>query len=60
MLCLFSYDICIRGEEGYCCTQFMPCADTNSYTLDAAEDDAIAESGTVCTNDYIDIEGKNS
>ena len=57
--CIFSYDICIRGEEGYCCVEYMPCADANSYTLDTLAIAAMSKVGTDCTADYIEIPGKS-
>ena len=28
------YSVCIRQEEGFCCVQYLPCTDLNSFTLD--------------------------
>jgi len=52
-----NYDICIRQEDGYCCVQYSPCADPNSYTLDELAIAAEAEVGTLCSLDYIEIDG---
>eukprot|EP00095_Tigriopus_kingsejongensis_P002419 maker-scaffold1151_size58901-snap-gene-0.10 protein:Tk02419 transcript:maker-scaffold1151_size58901-snap-gene-0.10-mRNA-1 annotation:"hypothetical protein X777_11146" len=56
------YGICIRQEEGMCCIEYTPCADTNSYSFDAIKmdpADKIAIQDTDCaTLDYIGIEGK--
>eukprot|EP00095_Tigriopus_kingsejongensis_P000866 maker-scaffold1675_size31566-snap-gene-0.5 protein:Tk00866 transcript:maker-scaffold1675_size31566-snap-gene-0.5-mRNA-1 annotation:"hypothetical protein SINV_00302" len=55
------YAICIRQEEGMCCIEYTPCADTNSYSFNAI--DAISTSQTsildtdCATFDYIGIEG---
>eukprot|EP00095_Tigriopus_kingsejongensis_P012505 snap_masked-scaffold221_size251850-processed-gene-1.8 protein:Tk12505 transcript:snap_masked-scaffold221_size251850-processed-gene-1.8-mRNA-1 annotation:"hypothetical protein SINV_00302" len=55
------YAICIRQEEGMCCIEYTPCADTNSYSFNAIEadpDDGTAKQDTDCaTFDYIGIEG---
>ena len=54
----YSYGICIRQEEGYCCIQYSPCADANSYTLDASQaagDGAMQD--TLCTADWVGIAG---
>ena len=52
------YDVCIRSEDGYCCVQYAPCAgEANSYSLDQLAAAINAEVGTLCTNDYIEIEG---
>ena len=53
-----NYDICIRQEDGYCCVQYSPCADPNSYTLDELAIAAEAEVGTLCSLDYIEIDGR--
>ena len=55
-----NYDICIRQEDGYCCVQYSPCADPNSYTLDEATAAINAEVGTLCSLDYIEIDGRYS
>ena len=52
-----NYDICIRQEAGYCCVQYSPCSDPNSYTLDEATAAIAAEVGTLCSLDYIEIDG---
>eukprot|EP00095_Tigriopus_kingsejongensis_P000680 snap_masked-scaffold340_size202118-processed-gene-1.11 protein:Tk00680 transcript:snap_masked-scaffold340_size202118-processed-gene-1.11-mRNA-1 annotation:"hypothetical protein POPTR_0728s00200g" len=57
------YGICIRQEEGMCCIEYTPCADTNSYSFNAI--DAISTSQTSILNtacaafDYIGIEEGN-
>jgi len=52
-----NYDICIRGEEGYCCVRYKPCSDANSYTLDALDTAVMSMSGSLCNNDYLAISG---
>ena len=50
------YTVCIRQEEGYCCIQFMPCADeTNGFALDGGNTGGAGEA--TCTLDYIAIPG---
>lgn len=58
----FSYSVCIRQEKGYCCVQYMPCADDNSFSLDT--EGMMAEMGKAltdssCTRDFIAISGSN-
>ena len=59
------YSICIRQEEGFCCIQYFPCNDANSFTLDngmgttkAAVAAPKAGHDSICTLDYIAIPGK--
>jgi len=56
------YSVCIRQEEGFCCVQYFPCADANSFTLDTGKKTttgtlAVPKSGrdSVCSLDYIAI-----
>lgn len=54
------YNICIRQEEGYCCIRYTPCADpVPSFALDLGMGGAptMAKVDTLCTSDYIRIEG---
>ena len=55
----FSYSICVRQEEDYCCIQYSLCSDTNSWSLDNAID-AMAETDTECDKDYVGIDGVSS
>ena len=62
MLIVFSYAICIRQEEGYCCIQYQVCNDANSMTLGtrtgvAGANNGIADTDTLCTRDYLRIDG---
>ena len=57
------YSICIRQEEGYCCVQYMVCADANSMSLDgnvgANNINNLPFTGTDCVQDYLEIEGSS-
>ncbi len=53
-----SYSVCIRQELGFCCVQFVPCADVaNPFTLDTMGQFMAAATDTVCTVDFIGIAG---
>ena len=52
----YSYNICIRQEEGYCCIRYTLCGDDRSWSLDN-KDAAKSEVGTQCSFDYLDISG---
>ena len=58
---LFSYSICIRAEEGFCCIEYQLCNDANSMSLGTetlAVGDTIAyNSATDCLTDYLGIHG---
>lgn len=56
------YSICIRQEEGFCCTQYSLCSDESSFTLDDVNNAAGAEAehGTYCDEDYVTIEGSSN
>ena len=54
----FSYAICIRQEDGYCCNQYIPCGNdpATSWQLDNdAGTTTILDSG--CTLDYLGVDG---
>jgi len=51
------YSICIRQEAGMCCTEYSVCSDTNSMTLGMQA--ATAVQGSLCTLDYVEIEGSS-
>lgn len=52
------YRTCIRQEQGYCCVQYFPCSDTNSFTIDHTKtDQCLAE--TSCTGDFITIDSSS-
>lgn len=50
------YGVCIRQEEGYCCIQYTPCSDSNSYSLDSLHA-TMAKQDDLCTMDYVGIAG---
>ncbi len=56
------YSICIRAESGYCCVEYTPCTDDNSWSIDK-NDAALANqasiTGTECTEDFVGISGKH-
>ncbi len=54
----FSYQVCVRMESGYCCVEYQPCSDPNSYTIDAkgAIDNA-ANTDSTCDTDWLAIAG---
>ena len=63
------YSICIRQEEGMCCTQYSLCdytataaaINTDSWSLDSDAATAISvETGTLCAADFIQIDGAQS
>ena len=53
----YSYGVCIRQEEGYCCVQYTPCSDSNSYSLDSSQA-TMAKQDDMCITDYVGIAGK--
>ena len=58
---LSSYSICIRQEDGYCCVQYTPCADANSFSIDTMGMATMAAAtDTACSLDYVGILGKRS
>ncbi|XP_059084415.1 uncharacterized protein LOC131881546, partial [Tigriopus californicus] len=50
------YSICIRQEAGMCCVEYLPCADTSSYSLEGIPDD-VNKQDSQCSKDYVGIEG---
>ena len=52
------YTVCIRRLHGFCCVQYQVC-ETGGFSLDGNSAIAnTADTGIVCTTDYIDIQGK--
>ena len=51
----YSYNICVRKEDGYCCIQYYPCSDTGSWSI--SESIAATAVGTNCDSDYVLIDG---
>merc|ERR1712018_1062097 len=57
------YNVCIRQEKGHCCMNYQKCSDTSSWSLDAQAATvaaATAQTGTMCTGDYLEIVGATS
>ena len=52
-----SYSICVRQQEGYCCIEYAPCSDDNSYSLSHI-DATKAKQDETCVTDYVGIDGK--
>ena len=62
--------MCIRQEKGHCCVTYAKCGDTYSWTLDGQTTfntdaattlaAAAAQTGTMCTSDYLEIVGATS
>ena len=54
----FSYNICIRQEQGACCIKYSLCDDTYSYAIqNVALIASGAYSGSYCSLDFIEITG---
>ena len=57
----FSYNICIRQEQGACCIKYSLCSDTYSWAISnpgpAAPVAAGALTGSWCASDHIEITG---
>ena len=55
----FSYNICIRQEQGACCIKYSLCEDTYSYTITntATIAQGANSGGSNCNSDYIEITG---
>jgi len=49
------YSICIRQEAGMCCNEYSVCSDTGSMSL--GTEAATAVQGSLCSKDYVEIEG---
>merc|ERR1712203_1186443 len=57
------YNVCIRQEKDHCCVTYQKCDDTYAFTLDAQAATiaaAAAQTGTMCTGDYLEIVGATS
>eukprot|EP00094_Tigriopus_californicus_P009915 TCALIF_09561-PA protein Name:"Protein of unknown function" AED:0.10 eAED:0.10 QI:107/0.66/0.7/1/0.22/0.4/10/0/355 len=48
------YSICVRQEAGFCCVEYFPCSDPNSFSLDTSI--VGASVGGACVKDHIGIE----
>ena len=55
---IFSYNICVRKEAGYCCIQYSACSDTGSWSISQIASTAATD--TVCTADYVTITGASA
>ena len=54
----YSYAICIRREEGYCCVEYSLCdGATSSYGLSSLHASQ-AMQDELCTEDWVGIDGK--
>jgi len=55
------YSICIRQEMGFCCNRYSVCADDRSYSLFtfAIATAAMSQTGSLCTEDWIEIAGSS-
>ena len=54
----FSYNICIRQEQGACCIKYSLCGDTYSYAIqNVAAIASGAYSGSYCSLDFLEITG---
>ena len=55
----FSYNICIRQEQGACCIKYSLCEDTYSFAIMNLEQSVAtgANQGTYCDADHIEITG---
>ncbi|XP_059083097.1 uncharacterized protein LOC131880461 [Tigriopus californicus] len=51
------YSVCIRQESGFCCVEYTPCTNMNSFSLDPVTDGDIdtAQTDSACTQDYVSI-----
>ena len=56
----FSYNICIRQEDGYCCVRYSLCGDSQSFSIDNTAATVAAEAGTQCSEDWVGISGAMS
>ena len=53
-----SYSICVRQEDGFCCVQYTPCTDANSFSIDTLGMMTMAAAAdTACSLDYVGIDG---
>ena len=55
-LIFYSYSICIRGEEDYCCIAYEKCSDANSFTIKNDGTGAVLDTNCAA-EDYIGIDG---
>jgi len=66
-----NYNICIRPAEGMCCVQYTPCGfdasgttaamgAIESWSLDSSGTAIEVDTGTQCTEDYVNIDGAGS
>ena len=54
----FSYNICIRQEQGSCCVKYSVCSDTYPFAIqNVATIAAAAYSGSYCSLDFLEITG---
>ena len=53
----YSYSICIRGEEGYCCVAYEKCGDDNSFSIDGNTIAAADLDVNCAAMDYLGIDG---
>ena len=60
VLCPFSrYSACIRTQPGYCCVQYQVCQNViNGFTIDQPKAATLGASDSICTGDYIAVEGE--
>merc|ERR1719189_2397414 len=64
---LQDYDICIRQEKGFCCTEYSVCDQAGAFSLSVPTTATIAAiagmsvggTGTSCALDYVYIEGSS-
>ncbi|TRY79085.1 hypothetical protein TCAL_13398, partial [Tigriopus californicus] len=49
-------DMFTISEAGMCCVEYLPCADTSSYSLEGIPDD-VNKQDSQCSKDYVGIEG---
>jgi hypothetical protein len=57
----YSYNVCIKKQDGFCCVQYQVCADqTGAFTLDATINPAKAMVDGACTSaiDFVRIPGE--
>ena len=52
---VFSQNMCIRQEAGFCCITYNLCSDTSSWTIDNTAKSVV---GTECSNDFVEIPGE--
>ena len=57
---IFSYNICVRKEAGYCCIQYSVCSDTGSWTISQILAAGSLATDTICAADYVTIAGASA